>query len=98
VKDPYSIIIQPLLTERSTTLREVEGKYSFWVDKRANKIEIKKAVESIFTGVKVLSVNTLMIHGKPTRIRGNRMGKKPDWKKAIVSLRPEDKIEIYEGL
>ncbi len=98
MKDPYQIIIQPLLTEKSTILREEGNRYSFKVDKRANKAEIAKAVETIFPGVRVVSVNTITVHGKPTRIRGNRIGKKPDWKKAIVALRPDDKIEIYEGI
>ncbi len=98
MKDPYQIIIRPLLTEKSTILREEQNRYSFWADKKANKIEIKKAIEAIFPGVKVVSVNTVMVHGKPIRIRGNRRRKKPDWKKAIVTLRPGDKIEIYEGL
>ena len=98
MKDPYQIIIQPLLTEKSTILREERNKYSFKVDKRANKAEIAKAVEAIFPGVRVVSVNTITVHGKPTRIRGNRSGKKPDWKKAIVALRPDDRIEIYEGI
>ena len=98
MKDPYQIIIQPLLTEKSTVIREDRNKYSFWVAKDANKIEIRRAVETIFPDVHVVSVNTIMIHGKPTRIRGNRTGKKPDWKKAMVTLRPGDKIAIYEGL
>jgi len=88
----------PLLTERSTLLREDKKKYSFWVDKRANKVEIREAIKAIFPDVEVISVNTITVHGKPTRIRGNRKGKKPDWKKAIVTLRPEDNIEIYEGI
>jgi len=98
VKDPYKIIIQPLLTERSTDLREDQGKYSFSVDKKANKIEIKHAVEAIFPGVRVIHVNTMTMRGKPMRARGRQKNYRPDWKKAIVSLRPEDKIEIYEGI
>lgn len=98
VKDPYQIIKKPLLTEKSVILREDENKYTFAVDKRANKLEIAKAVEAIFPGVKVVSVNTMTVHGKPTLLRGNRRGKKPDWKKAIVKLRPGDKIDIYEGI
>lgn len=98
MRNPYKIIIQPLLTERSTDLREDHGKYSFWVDLSANKIEIKHAIEAIFPGVRVLSVNTMTVHGSQMRVRGNRKGKKPDWKKAIVMLRPDDKIDIYEGI
>ncbi|HGE72743.1 TPA: 50S ribosomal protein L23 [Candidatus Poribacteria bacterium] len=98
MKDPYKIIIQPLLTERSTALREDQGKYSFWVAKNANKVEIRQAIEAIFPGVRVLSVNTMTIHGSQMRVRGNRKSKKPDWKKAIVMLRPDDRIDIYEGI
>jgi len=98
VKDPFKIIIQPLLTERSTDLREGQGKYSFCVEKKANKIEIKHAIEAIFPGVRVVDVNTMTMRGKPMRSRGRQKNKKPDWKKAIVSLRPADRIEIYEGI
>lgn len=96
--DPYRIVIQPLLTERSTALREDQKKYSFWVNKKANKIEIKHAVEAIFPGIRVIHVNTMTIQGKRSSIRGRQKTKQPDWKKAIVSLRPEDTIEIYEGI
>ena len=98
MKDPFKIIIQPLLTERSTDLREEQGKYSFWVEKKANKIEIKHAIEAIFPGVRVVNVNTMTMRGKPMRARGRQKNRRPDWKKAIVSLRPEDRIEIYEGI
>lgn len=98
MKNPYSIVIQPLLTERSTTLREDQGKYSFWVNIKANKIEIKQAIEAIFPGVRVVHVNTMTMRGKPMRARGKQKNRRPDWKKAIVSLRPDDKIEIYEGI
>lgn len=98
MKNPYSIVIQPLLTERSTTLREDQGKYSFWVDTKANKIEIKQALEAIFPGVRVVHVNTMTMRGKPMRARGKQKNRRPDWKKAIISLRPNDKIEIYEGI
>jgi len=98
VTDPYRIVIQPLLTERSTALREEQKKYSFWVNKKANKIEIKHAVEAIFPGIRVVHVNTMTMRGKISRVRGNKSSKRPDWKKAILSLRPEDRIEIYEGI
>jgi large subunit ribosomal protein L23 len=94
MRNPRDIIIKPLITEKSTAQME-EKKYSFVVDKRANKIEIKKAVEEIF-GVKVKSVNTMSVKGKPRRM-GVHRGYRPDWKKAIVTLREESKtIEIYE--
>ena len=98
MKDPYRIVIQPLLTERSTDLREDQKKYSFWVNKNANKIEIKHAIEAIFPGIRVVTVNTMTMRGKASRIRGNKESRRPDWKKAIISLRPEDSIEIYEGI
>jgi large subunit ribosomal protein L23 len=94
MRNPRDIIIKPVITEKSTAQME-EKKYSFVVDKRANKIEIKKAVEAIF-GVKVKSVNTMSVKGKPRRM-GVHRGYRPDWKKAIVTLREESKtIEIYE--
>jgi len=98
VIDPYRIVIQPLLTERSTTLREDQKKYLFWVSIKANKIEIKHAVEAIFPGIRVIDVNTMTMRGKTSRVKGSKRTKKPDWKKAIVSLRPDDRIEIYEGI
>ena len=98
MKDPYQIVRYPLITEKSTELREDKHKYTFRVDKRANKIEIKQAVQAIFPDVEVISVNTMNVHGKPRNYRNNRKGKTPDWKKAIVTLRPGDAIEIYETL
>lgn len=98
MKDAYQIIRYPLITEKSTILREEKSKYTFRVDKRANKVEIRKAIESIFPDVEVISVNTLNVKGKPRRFRYNKRGKSPDWKKAIVTLRPGDSIEIYETL
>jgi large subunit ribosomal protein L23 len=99
VKDPYQIIKYPLITEKSTILREVKNKYTFRVDTRASKIEIKRGIEAIFPDVEVVAVNTLNLRGKPKRhVRYNKKGKRPDWKKAIVTLRPGDTIEIYETL
>jgi len=98
MKDPYQIVRYPLITEKSTVLREDKFKYTFRVDKRANKIEIKQAVQAIFPDVEVISVNTMNVNGKPRNYRNNRKGKTPDWKKAIVTLRPGDAIEIYETL
>jgi large subunit ribosomal protein L23 len=98
VKDPYQIVKYPLITEKSTILREEKNKYTFRVDRQANKIEIRKAIEAIFPDVEVVAVNTLNLHGKPKRFRNNKTGKRPDWKKAIVTLRPGDVIEIYETL
>jgi len=98
VKDPYQIVKYPLITEKSTILREDKNKYTFRVDKRANKVEIKKALEAIFPDIGVLAVNTLNVRGKPKHSRYNKRGRRPDWKKAVVTLRPDDTIEIYETL
>jgi len=93
---PYDIIIETIITEESMDAM-AERKYTFKVDKRANKSEIKKAVEKIF-GVKVAKVNTINMKGKKKRV-GLSVGKTPDWKKAIVTLTEDSKeIEFFEGL
>lgn len=89
------IIIRPIISERSMQLVE-ENKYAFFVDKRANKVEIKKAVEELFD-VGVEAVNTVNITGKKKRL-GRNFGRTPDRKKAIVTLKEGDKIELFEGL
>ncbi len=91
----YDIIMRPLITEKSSLLKESGNQYVFEVQRGANKIEIKKAVEKLFK-VKVLSVHVTNMEGKKKRL-GRFTGKKPDWKKAIVTLKPEDKITIFEG-
>ena len=91
----HGIIISPLVTEKSTIQREGQNQYSFKVDKRANKIEIKEAVERLFK-VKVKEVRTVTMRGKVKRL-GRRFGKRPDWKKAIVTLKEGDRIEFFEG-
>ena len=88
------IIIRPLITERSTELM-AEGKYVFVVDKRANKIEIGKAVKEIFD-VKVEKVNTVNVTGK-TKRRGRTVGKRADYKKAIVKLAQGETIEFFSA-
>ena len=92
----YDIIIKTVVTERS--MENMESKrYTFKVDTRANKSEIKKAVETIF-GVKVKQVNTMNITGKKKRMGAN-VGKRPDWKKAIVTLTEDSKeIEFFESI
>ena len=92
----YDIIIKPVVTQRS--MQNMESKrYTFKVDTRANKSEIKKAVETIF-GVKVKQVNTMNITGKKKRMGAN-VGKRPDWKKAIVTLTEDSKeIEFFESI
>lgn len=88
------IIIRPLITEKSTTLME-EGKYVFEVAKSANKIEIAKAVSSIFN-VKVAQVNTINVEGKKKRM-GRFVGKRSNYKKAIVKLAAGETIAFFEA-
>ncbi len=97
---PHSldVIIRPLITEKATRLSG-ENKYAFAVRKHANKTQIKEAVEKGFPGnVKVTAVNVMIMKGKPFRVRGNRIKHGPDWKKAVVTLAPGDKIELFEGV
>ncbi|QEK11169.1 50S ribosomal protein L23 [Crassaminicella thermophila] len=92
----YDIIKKPLISERSMD-DMADKKYTFIVDIRANKTEIKKAVEEIF-GVEVEKVNTVRVKGKYKRM-GMNVGKRPDRKKAIVKLTPNSKeIEFFEGM
>lgn len=96
MRDPHDIIIRPIVTEASMNAM-ADKKYTFIVDKKSNKTEIKNAVELIF-GVKVASVNTMNMLGKNKRM-GVHMGKRADWKKAIVTLTEESKtIEFFEGI
>ena len=88
------IIIRPLITEKSTTLM-AEGKYVFEVAKAANKIEIAKAISQIFN-VKVASVNTVNVEGMVKRM-GRSIGKRSDYKKAIVKLAAGETIEFFEA-
>ncbi|OTA42248.1 MAG: 50S ribosomal protein L23 [Symbiobacterium thermophilum] len=89
------IIIKPLITEKSVA-KMSEGKYAFKVRLDANKTQIKKAIEEIF-GVTVVRVNTMRVRGKVRR-RGPYVGRRSDWKKAIVQLKEGDSIKIFEGL
>ena len=89
------ILVRPLITEKTTMLMQ-EGKYAFVVAKTANKIEIAKAVETVFN-VKVLAVITVNVMGKTKRM-GRHEGKRPDYKKAIVKLAPGERIEFFEGV
>ncbi len=94
--NPHDLIRKPLVTEKSMDIM-ADKKYSFEVDKKANKTEIKNAIEQIF-GVKVKSVNTMNMLGKMKR-QGANMGRRPSWKKAIVTLTDDSKaIEFFEGM
>lgn len=93
--DARDVIIKPLVTEKST-LQMADNKYSFRVHREANKTEIKQAVESVFK-VKVLKVTTANVTGKVRRM-GRSEGRRPDWKKAVVTLAEGSRIEIFEGM
>lgn len=94
--DPRTIIIKPIVTERTTMLKDAENKVAFRVQRDANKIEIKKAVEKIFN-IKVKNVHTINYLGKKKRL-GRYQGKRSDWKKAIVTLHEGHSIEFLEGI
>mgnify|MGYP005844682577 FL=1 len=91
----YDIVVRPIITEKSSLLKEGGNQYVFEVLRDANKIEIKKAIEKLFK-VKVVSVHVSNIEGKKKRV-GRFAGKRPDWKKAIIKLNAKDKITIFEG-
>jgi large subunit ribosomal protein L23 len=91
----HDLIVRPLLTEKSTSLRETLNKVSFVVRSTANRKEVKKAIEETLN-VKVDKVHILNVGGKEKRL--NRfVGKRPDWKKAIVTLKKGEKLELFEG-
>ncbi len=92
----YDIIRYPVLTEKSMEAYQVCRQCTFTVDPMSNKVEIAKAVESLFK-VKVDNVQTIRTKGKKKRV-GKTLGKKPDGKKAIVTLKPDQKIDIFEGV
>jgi large subunit ribosomal protein L23 len=91
---PRNIVIAPIITEKSERQASTHNTYTFRVSMNANKIEIKHAIEKIFS-VRVVDVNTICMLGKPKRL-GKYNGKRPDWKKAIVTLRAGDKIADFE--
>lgn len=93
---PLDVVLRPLITEKATRLAG-ESKYAFEVRVHANKVQIKEAVEKGFN-VTVVSVNVMNMKGKPKRVRGNRIKHDRDWKKAVVTLVPGDKIELFEGV
>jgi large subunit ribosomal protein L23 len=93
--DIHRVLIKPTITEKSTLLQE-SGKYTFHVAMKANKVEVKQAIEQNF-GVTVLDVNTTKLKGKQKRY-GVRLTKQPDVKKAVITLKPGDRINLVEGL
>jgi len=90
------LIKRPLITEKTTKLME-QNKYCFLVDPAANKTQIRQAVETVFK-VKVKSVNTLNVLGKLKRMGKYTPGRRPSWKRAIVTLEPGSRIEFFEGV
>ena len=93
---PYEVLRKPVVTEKTT--KQGEGaKYTFRVPLEANKIQIKEAVELAFKDVEVVNVNTIHVRGKERRL-GRHMGVAPDWKKAVVTLKPGQRIEFFEGV
>ena len=93
--DPFDVLIKPLLTEKMTGLQERANRVAFVVRRDVNRIEIRRAVESALN-VKVKSVNVMKVMGKKKR-QGRYLGKRPDWKKAIVTLHEGEKLELCES-
>ncbi len=94
--DIYQVIKEPHITEKGNLQKELYNQISLKVHKRANKIEIRRAVEALFKK-KVVDVRTMNVRGKKRRM-GRYAGKKADWKKAIVTLAPGESVEFFEGV
>jgi large subunit ribosomal protein L23 len=92
--DARQVILEPVVSEKSYALM-ADGKYTFRIDDRAHKTQVKRAVEEIFS-VRVVEVRTMKVQSKPKR-RGLHSGRTRGWKKAIVKLAPGDRIELFEG-
>ncbi|MFQ5456370.1 MAG: 50S ribosomal protein L23 [Nitrospirota bacterium] len=95
MRDPYDILKRPYLTEKITVLKEKENKVCFVVSKDANRVEVKKAVEKALK-VKVEKVNVMNFLGKKKKL-GRFEGKRPDWKKAMVTLKKGEKLGLFEA-
>ncbi len=93
---PHDIVIRPLITEKTSIQKEVNNQITFEVDRKANRVEIKKAIENIFN-VNVVGVRTMQVKGKAKQ-RGRIVGKRRNWKKAIVTLMPGERIDFFEGV
>jgi len=91
----YEIIQRPLITEKTNRQKEKFNQFAFEVDPGANRIEIRRAIEKIFS-VRVAEVRTMNVKGK-VKQRGRIIGKRKDWKKAIVTLKPGERIDFFEG-
>lgn len=95
MKNSIQIIRRPIITERASDLQEGQNKYVFEVLSRANKVDIRRAVESLFD-VDVVKINTSNVHGKVKRL-GRFQGRRPNWKKAVVTLADGHSIDFFEG-
>lgn len=95
MRDPRQVVLRPIVTEKATTLKDEQNQVSFQVAMDANKIEVRQAVEAIFK-VKVTGVRTQVVFGKEKRM-GRYLGRRPSWKKAIVTLGQGSKIELFES-
>jgi large subunit ribosomal protein L23 len=93
---PYEVLRRPLITEKNTAIQAPLGKYAFEVAAGANKEQVKQAVEKAFK-VSVTRVNVMTVPGRGRMMRG-RLVMTPSWKKAVVTLKPGDKIELFEGV
>ena len=96
MKDPYSVLKRPLITEKSNLMKDEFNQIAFEVDRRANKIEIKEAVKKLFN-VHVIKVRTFSMLGKRKRM-GRTEGRTSSWKKAIVTLKEGERIDFFEGV
>ncbi len=96
MREPRKVVVRPLMTEKSMRLKDERNSVTFEVVPDANKVEIRHAVETIFN-VKVRAVRTSTVEGKLKRM-GRHQGRRPSWKKAVVTLAPGHKIELVEGV
>ena len=92
----YDVIMRPVITEKTNIQKEASNQVTFEVDMKANRVQVKRAVEEIFK-VGVAGVRTLHVKGKTTQ-RGRILGKRKDWKKANVTLSPGERIDFFEGV
>jgi large subunit ribosomal protein L23 len=92
----YNIIKRPVITEKTSIQKETSNQVTFEVDRKANRVEISRAVEKIFN-VRVAGVQTMQVKGK-VKQRGRIVGKRRDWKKAVVTLMPGERIDFFEGV
>jgi large subunit ribosomal protein L23 len=93
---PHQIVKRPVISEKTNLLKEAANHFAFEVDRRANKIEIRRAVEALFN-VHVVDISTSILHGKVKRV-GRRTGRQSNWKKAIVKLKAGETIDFFAGV